>query len=73
MSRNYEKQREYNRRYYERNRHVYRAKNERKRQKMKEFLLEVKAVPCGDCGNSCPSYVREFDIAKERSIWLDGW
>jgi hypothetical protein len=56
-----EKQREAVRRYYDRNRDVYRAKNDRKRARLRQLVIEAKAVPCMDCGQVFPAYVMDFD------------
>ena len=56
-----EKQREAVRRYYERNRKVYRAKNDRKRARLRQMVVKAKMVPCMDCGQRFPPYVMDFD------------
>jgi hypothetical protein len=56
-----EKQREAVRRYYERNRDVYRKKNDRKRARLRQMVSEAKSVPCMDCGKVFPPYVMDFD------------
>ena len=61
MGRDVEKQRAAKRRYYERNRDVYRDKNRRKRERMRAILRECKSRPCADCGGDFPFYVMDFD------------
>ena len=61
VARDPEKQRAAKRRYYERNRDVYRAKNKRKRLRLREIFREAKSVPCMDCGVRYPAYVMDFD------------
>ena len=61
MPRDPEKQRAAKRRYYERNKDVYLAKNARKRLRLRQIMLEAKNVPCADCGRSYPPYVMDFD------------
>lgn len=61
MGRDVEKQRAAKRRYYERNRDVYRAKNRRKRERLRAILREHKSWPCQDCGCVFPFYVMDFD------------
>ncbi len=56
-----EKERAAKRRYYERNRDVYRAKNRRKKDKLRAILRDCKAKPCADCGGEFPFYVMDFD------------
>ena len=61
-----EKQREACRRYYEKNRHVYREKNRRMRQRLQQMIREAKSVPCMDCGVSYPYYAMDFDHRGEK-------
>ena len=61
MGRDIEKQRAAKRRYYERNRDVYRYKNRRKRERLRTILRERKAQPCQDCEGVFPFYVMDFD------------
>ena len=61
MGRDVEKQRAAKRRYYERNRDLYRDKNRRKREWMRTILRECKSRPCADCGGVFPFYVMDFD------------
>lgn len=61
MARDLEKQRAAKRRYYERNRDVYREKNRRKREQLRLVVREVKSRPCADCGGVFPFYVMDFD------------
>jgi hypothetical protein len=65
-----EKQREAVRRYYDRNRDVYRAKNDRKRARLRQMVIDAKAVPCMDCGQIFPAYVMDFD---HRDAIMSGW
>ena len=61
MPRDVEKQRIAKRRYYENNRAVYRAKNQRKRERLRALTREAKSKPCADCGQEFPYYVMDFD------------
>lgn len=61
MPRDPEKQREAKRRYYERNPDVYRAKNDRKRARLRRMVVVAKCVPCSDCQRRYPFYVMDFD------------
>ena len=61
MARDPEKQRAAKQRYYERNRDVYRDKNRRKRERMRNLVRELKSKPCADCGGIFPYYVMDFD------------
>jgi hypothetical protein len=61
VARDSEKQRAAKRRYYARNRDVYRDRNRRKREWMRTILRECKSRPCADCGGVFPFYVMDFD------------
>ncbi|HLI57150.1 MAG TPA: hypothetical protein VKY26_08990 [Actinomycetota bacterium] len=61
MYKDREKQREAVRRYYERNRDIYREKNDRMRAQLRQMVVEAKSVPCMDCGQTYPFYVMDFD------------
>ena len=56
-----EKDRAAKRRWYENNREVYREKNRRKKEYLKEIMREYKSRPCADCGGEFPFYVMDFD------------
>lgn len=56
-----EKQKEAARRHYERNREVYRERNDRKRARLRQMVVEAKSVPCTDCGETLPPYCMDFD------------
>lgn len=49
--------------YYKSGKEKERLARQRKAEKLKvrEYIAEVKSVPCMDCGNSYPSYVMDFD------------
>ena len=49
------------RKHYYANKQQYRDRNARQREEMKEWVAEVKDVPCMDCGVKYPSYVMDFD------------
>lgn len=74
MARDLEKQRAAKRRYYERNRDVYREKNRRKRERMRIILRQAKSRPCADCGERFPYFVMDFDHRegehKEKEVGL---
>src|SRR2546423_13858300 len=61
MARDVEKQRAAKRRYYERNRGLYRDRNRRKRARLRAIARELKSRPCADCGQTFPFYVMDFD------------
>ena len=61
MARDIESQRSAKRRYYERNREVYREKNRRKRARMRILLRQAKSKPCADCGKEFPYFVMDLD------------
>lgn len=61
MPRDPEKQRAAKRRYYARNRQLYRDKADRKREGIKQMMRDLKSVPCKDCGRTYAYYVMDFD------------
>lgn len=68
MPRDPEKQREARRRYYYKNKDVYRRKNMRKYRRLQEYLREAKDVPCADCGKRYPSFVLDFDHREDKEF-----
>ena|SRR2546421_3289972 len=70
MGRDLEKQREAKRRYYERNREVYLEKNRRKRERMRQMVIEAKAVPCMDCGQIFPFCAMDFDHREDKEALI---
>jgi hypothetical protein len=48
-------------RWYENNRHVYRAANQRRYVEKRRKIAALKSVPCADCGNRFPYFVMDFD------------
>ena len=56
-----EKDRAAKRRWYENNRDVYRIKNQRKKENLKQIMRQHKSKPCADCGGEFPFYVMDFD------------
>lgn len=55
------KRRECHKRYYLRNKKLYKEKNSRRRKELIEFVIELKKKPCMDCGVLYPHYVMDFD------------
>lgn len=55
------KRRECHKRYYLRNKDLYRKKNIRRRTGLIDFVIALKQKPCMDCGIQYPSYVMDFD------------
>lgn len=53
--------RDYTRAHYRNNKDRYLERNRRVVQKVREYILEVKNVPCQDCEQSYPYYVMDFD------------
>lgn len=56
------------RRYYERNRELYRIKNDRKRAVLRDVVIRAKDVPCMDCGQRFPYYVMDFDHRGDKEV-----
>lgn len=55
------KRRECHKRYYLRNKALYKQKNERRRKDLIDFVISLKQKPCMDCGAQYPHYVMDFD------------
>ena len=55
------KRRESERRYYLKNKTLYKNKNERRKKDLMEFVISLKQGPCVDCGVKYPHYVMDFD------------
>lgn len=55
---------EYERRWRQRRREVFRAKMARRRALNRETVKAAKSNPCTDCGVEYPSYVMEFDHCR---------
>ena len=53
--------REARRRHYRKNKEQYYKNNLLKRERMKQYIAQVKNVPCADCGKEFPSFVMDFD------------
>jgi hypothetical protein len=53
--------RAYIREHYKQNKEYYLEKNDRKRERVVEFIREAKSKPCADCGRAYPYYVMDFD------------
>src|SRR5450631_24674 len=50
------------RQHYYANKDVYLEKNRKRRQQMRDYVADIKALtPCSDCGIQYPSYVMDFD------------
>lgn len=55
------KRRACHKRYYERNKKLYRQKNIKRRENLISFVVSLKQKPCMDCGIQYPPYVMDFD------------
>lgn len=55
------KRRECHRRYYLRNKELYKNKNIRRKNELIDFVVSLKKKPCMDCGKKYPHYVMDFD------------
>lgn len=58
---NKELQRKYRREYYERNKESHYARNNEKRERLKDLIREAKNKPCADCNKIYPYYVMDLD------------
>ena len=55
------KRRDAHKRYYLRNKQLYRQKNIRRKKLLVDFVISLKQKPCMDCGVQYPHYVMDFD------------
>ena len=58
---NQDKLRAYRRKHYYENKEQYFMRNKKSKEEKKEFLNELKSVPCKDCGRFFPPYCMDFD------------
>src|SRR3989304_3860945 len=67
---NPERQRNYQREHYAKNKESYRDRARKQRLRMIEFQQSYKNRPCTDCGKKYPYYVMDFDHVrgKKRAI-----
>ncbi len=68
--RDIQKRRECHKRYYLRNKDLYREKNIRRSKELIDFVISLKQKPCMDCGVQYPYYVMDFDH-REKSTKVD--
>lgn len=61
------KRRECHKRYYLRNKQLYREKNIRRRKELISFVISLKQKPCMDCGVQYPHYAMDFDHRDEKT------
>src|SRR5436305_1960059 len=55
------KRRACHKRYYIRNKELYKLKNKRRKKMLLEFVNGIKNIPCSDCNVLYPPYVMDFD------------
>jgi hypothetical protein len=55
------KQQEWRRAWYLKNKRRVLDSNNERRKKMREYIKDVKNVPCADCGVQYPPHVMDFD------------
>lgn len=68
--RDIKKRRACHKRYYQKNKGLYKEKNIRRRKELINFVISLKQKPCMDCGVYYPHYVMDFDH-REPSKKLD--
>jgi hypothetical protein len=56
-----QKQRDYCKGHYQRNKAAYLARNARQRLEIRKYIHDEKNKPCADCKDSHPYYVMDFD------------
>ena len=55
------KRRECHKRYYLKNKNIYKNKYSRRKSELIHFVINLKQKPCMDCGIEYPHYVMDFD------------
>lgn len=58
----------YQREHYKNNKITYLEKNDRNREKIREYINKVKTVPCTDCKNTFPPCVMDFDHQYDKDF-----
>lgn len=61
MAADRERQNEYQRRYYRKNKAAFLERNRATKARIRSFLQEAKDKPCTDCRERYPYYVMDFD------------
>lgn len=61
------KRRECHKRYYLKNKQLYKEKNIRRRKELINFVFSLKQKPCMDCGKQYPPYVMDFDHRDKKT------
>lgn len=56
--------------HYENNKKIYRDRNRRRIEEIKNFVDSFKSRPCCDCGQSFPSYVMDFDHLEDKKFYI---
>ena len=64
------KRRESHKRYYFKNKQLYKDKNSKRKAELISFVISLKQKPCMDCGVKYPHYVMDFDH-RDRNTKLD--
>ena len=60
------KRRAAHKRYYDKNKQLYKDKNSRRKRELAEFVVTLKQKPCVDCGVMYPPFVMDFDHRNEK-------
>ena len=63
------KRRASHKRYYLKNKQLYKEKNVRRKRELIDFVISLKQKPCMDCGVQYPHYVMDFDH-RDRKLKL---
>jgi len=62
-----EQQRNYSRKHYLNNKEKYLASNSRRKQLLKQYVIQLKeSTPCNDCNKLYPYYVMDFDHLSDK-------
>lgn len=65
--------RTYGKQYRKENAKSYREYKKLQHKSIKEFVQEIKANPCTDCGGSFPYYVMDFDHKENKKFKISGF
>lgn len=56
------------RKHYYKNKQKYLEQKEKRKQLAKDLIIELKSVPCADCGQTYPPYVMDFDHQEDKEF-----
>jgi len=63
-------QNDVSKKHYEANKESYKQRNAKRREKVRDYLIQTKSVPCLDCSKMYPHYVMEFDHLGDKDFTI---